>query len=318
MADVFDVEAELKKLVFMEGRTPHTPLEEEDKTFKNLGLYRGGEMYVGGFSGQSPWERHPGGDEFATRTQRSAFCFDEVAIRNLATVEIIERRTTVVDDEIVDIEPEVPAIETAHGPEYLELGTGGFQFDARGSYDAIRIDETAHFDDVVDTESIDRRRADAVVERGLERNLHDLAKHDDPAHRDVDTLDRTLDVIVECHVVGTAVNTVVVYRAADRDDLADLEIVLRSGFAIDRERRTRCFVANAVDDDAAERRDRTHRDASSADAADGGRIRRWRRGAIATSAATTAGRCEHENKCVKNQVGNFHGYIPFGNCPVIA
>lgn len=63
MTTPIDINAELRKLSFLYGRTRDTPLEEEDKAFGILGSCDGGEIYVGSFSGESPWERHPGGDE---------------------------------------------------------------------------------------------------------------------------------------------------------------------------------------------------------------------------------------------------------------
>ena len=72
MPMIVDMNAELEKLVFLAGRTRETPVEEEDAAFARLGSYRDGEMFVGGFSGASPWERHRGGDEFVHILEGSA------------------------------------------------------------------------------------------------------------------------------------------------------------------------------------------------------------------------------------------------------
>jgi len=38
-------------------------MSEEEAAFGNLGTCGGGEIYLGAFSGESPWERHSSGDE---------------------------------------------------------------------------------------------------------------------------------------------------------------------------------------------------------------------------------------------------------------
>ncbi len=46
-------------LEFLEGREPSTGPELEARAFARLAPYRDGGVFVGGFSGASPWERHP-------------------------------------------------------------------------------------------------------------------------------------------------------------------------------------------------------------------------------------------------------------------
>ncbi len=58
-----DITRELERVVFLENRNAGTTPEEEDKAFAKLAEYRDGGVFAGGFSGQSPWERHPNGDE---------------------------------------------------------------------------------------------------------------------------------------------------------------------------------------------------------------------------------------------------------------
>ncbi len=63
MAKAVHIETELAKLPVMRGRTPDTPLEEEDKAFATLAEMGEGGVFAGSFEGESPWERHTKGDE---------------------------------------------------------------------------------------------------------------------------------------------------------------------------------------------------------------------------------------------------------------
>ena len=63
MLKTVDIEAELSKLVFIDGRCRETTLEQENAAFATLAKYRDGGVFAGGFSGESPWERHQNGDE---------------------------------------------------------------------------------------------------------------------------------------------------------------------------------------------------------------------------------------------------------------
>ena len=63
MAKAVHIETELAKLPVMRGRTPDTPLEEEDKAFATLAELGDGGVFAGSFEGESPWERHTKGDE---------------------------------------------------------------------------------------------------------------------------------------------------------------------------------------------------------------------------------------------------------------
>lgn len=58
-----DIAHELSGVVFLENRSAETTMEEEDRAFATLALYRDGGVFAGSFSGHSPWERHPNGDE---------------------------------------------------------------------------------------------------------------------------------------------------------------------------------------------------------------------------------------------------------------
>jgi quercetin dioxygenase-like cupin family protein len=60
---VIDVKAELAKLRMLEGRTPETPEAAREGAFARLAPYRDGAIFTAKFSGNSPWERHPNGDE---------------------------------------------------------------------------------------------------------------------------------------------------------------------------------------------------------------------------------------------------------------
>ena len=63
MLKAVDIDSELRKLEFLEGRGPDTTTEQEDRAFSRLAEYRNGAVFAGGFSGESPWERHNNGDE---------------------------------------------------------------------------------------------------------------------------------------------------------------------------------------------------------------------------------------------------------------
>ncbi len=51
-----DLESALANVKFLDGRTRHSDTTD---TFARLTEYRDGAIYAGGFSGVSPWERHP-------------------------------------------------------------------------------------------------------------------------------------------------------------------------------------------------------------------------------------------------------------------
>jgi mannose-6-phosphate isomerase-like protein (cupin superfamily) len=58
-----DLASELARLTFLENRTMNTPPEAEEGVFAELAQLGDADLYAGGFSGSSPWERHPRGDE---------------------------------------------------------------------------------------------------------------------------------------------------------------------------------------------------------------------------------------------------------------
>ena len=63
MVAILDLKAELAKLTTLRGRTPETPAAEREGAFAKLAPYRDGAIFTGKFAGESPWERHPNGDE---------------------------------------------------------------------------------------------------------------------------------------------------------------------------------------------------------------------------------------------------------------
>ncbi len=63
MVKAVHIETELARLPVLRGRTPDTPLEEEDEAFATLAEIGEGGVFAGSFEGDSPWERHPKGDE---------------------------------------------------------------------------------------------------------------------------------------------------------------------------------------------------------------------------------------------------------------
>ena len=58
-----DIEAELATLPVLHGRSPETPADKAAEAFATLAAFRDGSVFAGRFSGESPWERHPKGDE---------------------------------------------------------------------------------------------------------------------------------------------------------------------------------------------------------------------------------------------------------------
>ena len=58
MPKAVDIEQELAKLDFLHGRNTETTPAQEDTAFARLTQYRDGGVFAGGFSGESPWERH--------------------------------------------------------------------------------------------------------------------------------------------------------------------------------------------------------------------------------------------------------------------
>src|SRR5437870_4526239 len=63
MINVIDIKAEMAKLTTLRGRTPETPPAEREGAFARLSPYRDGAIFAAKFAGESPWERHPNGDE---------------------------------------------------------------------------------------------------------------------------------------------------------------------------------------------------------------------------------------------------------------
>ena len=58
-----DIEAALAGRTMLRGRTRHTSEAEAETAFATLAAFRGGGVFAGSFSGESPWERHLNGDE---------------------------------------------------------------------------------------------------------------------------------------------------------------------------------------------------------------------------------------------------------------
>lgn len=58
-----DINAVLRSLPLLRDRTPATSEAEAAPSFATLAQMGDGGVFVGSFQGQSPWERHPAGDE---------------------------------------------------------------------------------------------------------------------------------------------------------------------------------------------------------------------------------------------------------------
>lgn len=63
MVKAVDIEAALAGLPVLDARSPETSEEEADAAFATLAPFRDGGIFTGSFAGESPWERHPKGDE---------------------------------------------------------------------------------------------------------------------------------------------------------------------------------------------------------------------------------------------------------------
>ena len=63
MIRAVDVTAELAGLTMLRGRSAGTPADRVKAAFAVLAPYRDGSVFAGRFSGETAWERHPGGDE---------------------------------------------------------------------------------------------------------------------------------------------------------------------------------------------------------------------------------------------------------------
>jgi uncharacterized cupin superfamily protein len=58
-----DIQAAIAPLPILRTRRPDTPAAEAAGAFARLAETRDGAVFAGTFEGQSPWERHPNGDE---------------------------------------------------------------------------------------------------------------------------------------------------------------------------------------------------------------------------------------------------------------
>lgn len=63
MVKAIDIDSELAALPLLEGRTPKTSESDAAPAFAVLADTTQGGVFAGSFSGESPWERHPNGDE---------------------------------------------------------------------------------------------------------------------------------------------------------------------------------------------------------------------------------------------------------------
>ncbi len=89
MVEAVDIQKEIAKRPFMHGRGEATE-GEASEAFATLAAFGNGAIFAGGFSGETPWERHRNGDEL---------------------VQILDGRTTLT-------------ILTDAGPEALDLTAG--------------------------------------------------------------------------------------------------------------------------------------------------------------------------------------------------
>jgi quercetin dioxygenase-like cupin family protein len=60
---IIDIEAALATVTPLRNRGKQTSDEEANAAFATLEKYNNGAVFTGSFDGESPWERHRGGDE---------------------------------------------------------------------------------------------------------------------------------------------------------------------------------------------------------------------------------------------------------------
>ncbi|MCF8466625.1 MAG: hypothetical protein K9G33_04430, partial [Sneathiella sp.] len=63
MPEAMDIEAALSGLTPLRNRDSQTSIAEENAAFATLEKFDNGAVFTGTFDGESPWERHQGGDE---------------------------------------------------------------------------------------------------------------------------------------------------------------------------------------------------------------------------------------------------------------
>ncbi len=62
MVKAVDIQEEIAKRTFLHGRNRATE-SEAGEAFATLAAFGDGAIFAGGFSGETPWERHRNGDE---------------------------------------------------------------------------------------------------------------------------------------------------------------------------------------------------------------------------------------------------------------
>lgn len=72
MVTVIDLDAELKKLTMLRGRTPQTTRAERQGSSARLATYRDAGIFGSKSTGKGAWERHPEGDELVQVVDGSA------------------------------------------------------------------------------------------------------------------------------------------------------------------------------------------------------------------------------------------------------
>jgi mannose-6-phosphate isomerase-like protein (cupin superfamily) len=63
MVKAIEIEAALAGLPVLDNRSAETSAEAAAAAFATLADFRDGGIFTGSFAGESPWERHPKGDE---------------------------------------------------------------------------------------------------------------------------------------------------------------------------------------------------------------------------------------------------------------
>ncbi len=236
-----------------------------------------------------------------------------MAVRDLATREVVELRRRIVDYERIEAEAPVHRIEARDRAVHLEQPAGGLLLDARSGDTAVRHHQPADLDDVAGLKARERSRLDVVVEGGIGPDPDRLPEHHQDAGGGVDALHRPFHVVVERHAGRGAGRQVVVETARDPHDVADPQVALDARGVVHGDRRAARRIVHPVHEHASEVRDRADRGTGPHDSASRRRVV----AALSPGAAAAGGEGEQGQGRGQREYG-FHDQSPSGSCPSMA
>ena len=214
--------------------------------------------------------------------QVCSFHFHRIVIADRVAREVAWRDATVIDRQRVDLKRHGSAVQATHFSFDLHLEEYGLALDATRVNAAVPQNGARDLDVDADDQGI---RATIIDRRATRTHYYRLAERHKPVRRDA--ADGAFQDAFIIDGGGNRIAIVVINRACYDYEFADRQIALLYIDAVPGERRIRCVVANAVDNNATEAGDRADGDCyTRASDATRGR-RRWRRNATATAAAAT-------------------------------